>query len=154
MIDVGALGGLRAFEITEGGPYGWPAMSFSFFDRKIAGGGVLMGLWRTHADLMHRLLGNIRVAEFFDDASPDAVECDCVANLEAGASRGSLRMSRSVAMPNIYRIEFEHGWIEWDHDDGTRFRFRVDGGEMVKAEVQCDPRWSSGGRFFLRCHNS
>jgi hypothetical protein len=97
--------------------------------------------------LIQWLLGDVSVAEFFDDASAEGVECDCVANLTAGSARGSLRMSRSVTMPNVYRLEFEHGWIEWDHDDGTQFRFSVDGGETVKVEVQCDPRWSSGGRF-------
>jgi hypothetical protein len=50
-------------------------------------------------------------------------------------------------MPNVYRLEFEHGWIEWDHDDGNCFRFCVAGGEVVNGEVQCDPHWSSGARF-------
>lgn len=149
MIDVGALGMARAFEITEGGPYGWPAMSFSFFDRKVAGGGVLMDSGVHTLDLLQWLLGDIRVVEFFDDASTDGVECDCEANLAAGAAQGSLRMSRSVAMPNVYRLEFDRGWIEWDHDDGNRFRFCVAGGEMVNAEVQSDPRWSSGARFIF-----
>ena len=112
MIDVGALGAALAFEITEGGPYGWPAMSFSFFDRKIAGGGVLMDSGVHTLDLLQWLLGEIRVVEFFDDAVADGVECDCVANLTAGNAQGSLRMSRSVTMPNIYRMEFERGWIE------------------------------------------
>jgi predicted dehydrogenase len=147
VIDAGALGVARTFEITEGAPYGWPAMSFSFFDRKIAGGGVLMDSGVHTLDLIQWLLGEIRVVEFLDDASADGVECDCMANLMAGNARGSLRMSRSVTMPNVYRLEFERGWIEWDHDDGVRFRFCVDDGEVLKSEVQCDPRWSSGGRF-------
>ena len=147
MIDADAFGAARAFEITEGGPYGWPAMSFSFFDRKIAGGGVLMDSGVHTLDLLQWLLGEIRVVEFFDDASADGVECDCVANLTAGKAQGSLRMSRSVTMPNVYRLEFERGWIEWDHDDAVHFRLCVAGGNVVNAEVQCDPRWNSGARF-------
>ena len=147
MIDAGVLGAAQTFEITEGGPYDWPAMSFSCFDRKIAGGGVLMDSGVHTLDLLQWLLGEISVAEFFDDAAADGVECDCMANLRAGDAQGSLRMSRSVAMPNVYGLEFERGWIEWDHDDGTRFRFGVVGGEVVNAEVQCDPLWSSGSRF-------
>jgi predicted dehydrogenase len=147
MIDSRALGSACAFEITEGSPYGWPAMSFSFFDRKIAGGGVLMDSGVHTLDLLQWLMGETSVVEYFDDAAVDGVECDCEANLTAGTAQGSLRMSRSVAMPNVYRLEFERGWIEWDHDDGTRFRFCVAGGEVVNAEVQCDPRWSKGSRY-------
>jgi predicted dehydrogenase len=61
-------------------------------------------------------------------------------------------MSRSVELPNVYRLQFERGWIEWDHDDGTRFRFSstgqtMDGQTTVEAEVKCDARWASGARF-------
>lgn len=147
MIDAGALGAGRGFAIAEGGPYGWPAMSFSFFDRKIAGGGVLMDSGVHTLDLLQWLMGEIGVVEFFDDASTDGVECDCEAKLTAGGAEGRVRMSRSVTLPNVYRLEFERGWIEWDHDDGSRFRFAMAGGELVKAEVECDPRWKGGSRF-------
>lgn len=151
LVEAQALGAPRAFEITEGAPYGWPAMSFSFFDRKIAGGGVLLDSGVHSLDLMQWWLGSIGVVEFLDDAEPNAVECDCAAILTAGSARGSLRMSRSVALPNVYRLEFERGWIEWDHDDGTRFRFSAGGDETadaaVSCEVQCDARWAGGSRF-------
>jgi predicted dehydrogenase len=56
-------------------------------------------------------------------------------------------MSRSVELPNNYRLQFERGWIEWDHDDATRFRFSSDGNTTVDATVKCDARWASGSRF-------
>jgi len=102
-------------------------------------------------DLLQWWLGPIDVVEFLDDAAANGVECDCVAELHAIGARGSLRMSRSVELPNVYRLQFERGWIEWDHDDGTRFRFCSTGqsmdGQTVEAEVKCDARWASGGRF-------
>jgi predicted dehydrogenase len=112
-------------------------------------------------DLLQWWLGPIGVIEFLDDAAANGVECDCVAELQAGLSasaRGSLRMSRSVELPNVYRLQFERGWIEWDHDDGTKFRFSSTGQSIgqtmdertsVSAEVKCDARWASGGRFTL-----
>ena len=152
MVDSRALGALTLFEASEGAPYGWPAMSFSFFDRKISGGGVLMDSGVHTLDLLQWWLGPIEVVEFLDDAAVNGVECDCVAELRAVGARGSLRMSRSVELPNVYRLQFERGWIEWDHDDGARFRFSstgqaMDGQTTVEAEVKCDVRWAGGGRF-------
>ncbi|MFZ0910164.1 MAG: Gfo/Idh/MocA family oxidoreductase, partial [Candidatus Acidiferrales bacterium] len=147
LVESQALGAPRAFEITEGAPYQWPAMSFSVFDRKISGGGVLIDSGVHLLDLLQWWLGQIGVVEFLDDAELNGVECDCVATVTAGKARGSLRMSRSVALPNVYRLEFDRGWIEWDHDDGSRFRFSSGGQEVVGAEVQCDERWASGSRF-------
>jgi predicted dehydrogenase len=147
MIASGAFGAPISFELTEGAPYGWPAMSFSFFDRRISGGGVLMDSGVHALDLLQWWLAPIEVGEFFDDAAPNGVECDCVAELYAGKARGSLRMSRSVQLPNVYRLQFEHGWIEWDHDDGTRFRFSLNGETTVEATAKCDARFAGGGRY-------
>jgi len=147
LVDARAFGAPRAFEITEGAPYQWPAMSFSFFDRKIAGGGALIDSGVHLLDLLQWWFGQIEVVEFLDDAQLNGVECDCSAILTAGSARGSLRMSRSVALPNVYRLEFDRGWIEWDHDEGSRLRFSTGGQEAVFAEVQCDPRWVNGSRF-------
>lgn len=147
IVDARAFGALTSFEATEGAPYGWPAMSFSFFDRKISGGGVLMDSGVHTLDLLQWWIGKIDVSEFFDDAATNGVECDCVAELHAAGARGSLRMSRSVELPNVYRLQFERGWIEWDHDDATRFRFSSDGQTAVDATIDCDVRWAGGGRF-------
>jgi predicted dehydrogenase len=147
MVDARALGALTSFEASEGGPYGWPAMSFSFFDRKVAGGGVLMDSGVHTLDLLQWWLGPIEVVEFLDDAAPNGVECDCVAELQAHGARGSLRMSRSVELPNNYRLQFERGWIEWDHDNATQFRFSSNQQTTVEANVRCEPRWASGSRF-------
>jgi predicted dehydrogenase len=147
MIDAHGLGALISFEATDGAPYAWPAMSNSFFDRKMSGGGVLIDSGVHTLDLLQWWLGPIEVIEFFDDAVANGIECDCIAELSVGPAAGSLRMSRSVELPNVYHLQFERGWIDWDHDDGTRFRFSSDGRTTVEAAIKCDSRWAGGGRY-------
>jgi predicted dehydrogenase len=149
MIESGALGALTSFDVSEGSPYGWPAMSFSFFDRSVSGGGVLMDSGVHTLDLLQWWLGQIEVVEFLDDAAPNGVECDCVAELSVAGARGTLRMSRSVELPNIYRLQFERGWIEWNHDDATHFRFSSDGQRAIDATVEYAARWAGGSRFIF-----
>jgi len=122
IIDSGLLGRVIHFDFAEGEPYNWPAQSDSFFSRELAGGGVLMDAGAHTTDLMLWWFGDYESVVYRDDGHITGVESDLAADMvmKSGAT-GRLRISRSLQLPNKYRIECEHGWILWNCDDVNHF---------------------------------
>jgi predicted dehydrogenase len=126
IIDIGMLGRVQSFTFLEGETYSWPAASASFFDRKQAGGGVLIDAGAHMIDLLLWWLGDVEEVEYADDAM-GGVEANCVMHLrmKSGAS-GTVQLSRDWPLPNRYVIECENGWLTYVCDvvDRIEYGFR------------------------------
>lgn len=69
LIIDGAFGTLQSVTIKEGSVYSWPVTTASFWDRELAGGGVLVDVGSHVLDLIYFLLGDIpQVVQHFDDS--------------------------------------------------------------------------------------
>lgn len=105
------LGAVKHFEISEGGPFNWPAQSASFFQKSNSQGGVLADLGVHVLDLLIWWLGMPEQVVYEDDAM-GGLEANCRLGLAfAGGVTGSVRLSRDTQLPNRTIIECERGWL-------------------------------------------
>jgi predicted dehydrogenase len=111
------LGTVQSFQFSEGAAFSWPARSSSFFDKRQAGGGVLLDLGSHVLDLLHWWLGEPKEVEYEGDAM-GGVEVNCRLHLQyANGNHGTVRLSRDCQLKNECYMEFERGWIRWNLTD-------------------------------------
>jgi predicted dehydrogenase len=110
LIDNHALGSVTAFLCEEGYPFEWPLQSTYAFEKKRAGGGVLMDLGSHVVDTLIYLFGDIKVQSYFDD-SYGGVEANCVIHLRYHGVSGKVRLSREKRLKNMLSISFERGTV-------------------------------------------
>lgn len=105
------LGAPRSFEWSEGGTFGWPAVSSSFFQKTASGGGVFADLGAHVIDLLLWWFGNPDNAIYEDDAM-GGLEANASLKLHfPGDISGRLRLSRDTNFPNGTRVYFERGSV-------------------------------------------
>jgi len=113
LIEEKRFGRLLSFEAKEGGPFGWPARSASFFDRKEGGGGVLLDNGIHALDLLFWWFGQPNAFIYEDDAM-GGVETNCRVAMDYGDFKGSLQLSWDYEIaPSGYFLKFENAWIHW-----------------------------------------
>ena len=112
MISESTLGKVKSFCIAEGVNFNWPAQSASFFKRATAGGGVLIDIGAHALDLMLWWFGQPTNVQYEDDAM-GGLEANCRISIQYSDFCGEVRLSRDWPLSNIYRIDFERGWVEW-----------------------------------------
>ena len=115
LIEKGDLGGIKSFNFEEGTIFSWPTVSGFFFDRKKAGGGVLMDIGVHVIDLLFWWIPyKVEYIKYRDD-NLGGVEAFADVELELkGGIKGRIRLSRLSKLKNIYSIQCEHGAIEWN----------------------------------------
>jgi predicted dehydrogenase len=109
----GRLGRVRSVQVTEGGPFDWPAATASFFDRASAGGGVFLDVGAHVLDVLFWWLGAPNGLRYRDDAA-GGLEANCLAELtwQSGAT-ASVRLSRDWRTPGLTRVLLEGGELRW-----------------------------------------
>ncbi|WP_218081033.1 Gfo/Idh/MocA family protein [Anthocerotibacter panamensis] len=113
LLKTEALGPVRSFDFREGGSFGWPAQSASFFQKKSAGGGVFLDIGVHVLDLMLWWFGDPQGVRYADDAM-GGLEANCRLDLTyPGGVTGQVRLSRDWGLANRYVIQCEKGWLGW-----------------------------------------
>jgi len=115
IIDSQYLGPIKSFEFDEGTIFNWPTTSGFYFDKKLAGGGVLIDIGVHVLDLLLWWFGNgLRKVDYRDD-NLGGVEAVADINIQLSNNiEGFIKLSRLSILKNKYKIYFENGFIEWD----------------------------------------
>ncbi|HVU32052.1 MAG TPA: Gfo/Idh/MocA family oxidoreductase [Opitutaceae bacterium] len=122
------FGRLQSFDVREGGPFNWPAATPSFFDRKQAGGGVLLDAGVHVLDLLLWWLGEPTHVAYADDAQ-GGLEATCRIELgyPAESIRGTVLLSRDWKTSNQWLLEFERATVLWRVGEANRLEIRPRG---------------------------
>lgn len=111
-------GEVLKIEIDEGGVYGWPVMSNSFWKKETAGGGVLIDTGSHSVDLVSFLFdGNIDINDYLDD-SRGGVEANAYLTLKSNETIIKINLSRNRPMSNTMKIFFKNGIIVFNATNG------------------------------------
>ena len=111
-ISNGILGEITEFHFSDGGPYGWPVATDSFWRKETAGGGVLMDTGAHTLDQMIWWLGMPEKVKYRDDAL-GGVEADCELSLILpNGAEGKLELSRTRPMRGTAVIRGSKGAFE------------------------------------------
>lgn len=114
LVESETLGKLTGFRMIEGAVHNWPTVSGFFFDKKMAGGGILMDLGAHLVDLLLWWVNDYPSDIRYRDDAFGGVESECEIDLKFGPSiSGSIVMSRLKDLGGSYRLEFERGSAEF-----------------------------------------
>lgn len=133
------FGPLLAVDIAEGGKFGWPAATDSFFRREQTPGGVLLDIGVHVLDLLLWWLGEPTSFSYADDAR-DGLEANCrLTAAFAGGTRLNLRLSRDWKTPNTYVFRFARATIHSRVNSSNQLELTFDGVPMTFAAELRDP---------------
>jgi predicted dehydrogenase len=119
MLEARVIGEIRRFRCFEGGTFGWPVRSSSYFERSTSGGGVLIDLGPHLLDLLLWWLGAPAQVAYEDDAM-GGVEANCRLCLSYDGFAGEVRLSRDWHRPNRYVFEGTAGTLAWTAPEADR----------------------------------
>jgi predicted dehydrogenase len=150
-IGLGALGKIRRLEMQCGGVFGWPSRSGFYFDKKQAGGGVIIDMGCHLFDLTRWLLEEELsiVSVQAEDRMKRGVEDE--ADIRAASESGTeivLGLSRNRSLGNVLHVEGEKGVLSCNiyrkglHIDASGIRIC---GQVGKVTIQ---QQRGGSAFF------
>jgi predicted dehydrogenase/nucleoside-diphosphate-sugar epimerase len=112
LLESGALGTIRSFDIREGFVFNWATSSDALLRRDLAAGGVLMDTGAHTLDLLLWWLGDVASLTYRDDAA-HGVEADCVLDcIMASGAVGRVELSRTRDLRGTIVIEGTDGFVE------------------------------------------
>ena len=139
LIEQQTFGALRSVQIAEGGKFGWPAATDSFFRKEQTAGGVLLDIGVHVFDLLLWWLGEPVGFSYADDAA-GGLEANCRfrGDFPAGVSV-AVQLSRDWATPNCYTFRFERATVHCRVNASNHLELTLDGLPMTFAAELRDP---------------
>jgi predicted dehydrogenase len=120
MLAANVIGEITSFDFLEGDVFRWPVTSAAYFDRRMAGGGVLMDIGAHALDLMVWWLGEPVDTQYEDDAM-GGIEVNCRLRCRfASGLAGQVRLSRDHPLANRYTLHGTRGWLSWQANEANR----------------------------------
>jgi predicted dehydrogenase len=138
-IEGKTFGALQSVAIAEGGKFGWPAASDSFFRKEQTPGGVLLDIGVHVLDLLLWWLGEPLEFSYQDDAL-DGLEANALLN--ASFSNGitaTVRLSRDWGTLNTYTFRFDRATVHLRVNQANRVEITLDGLPMTFAAELREP---------------
>ncbi|MBX9879499.1 MAG: Gfo/Idh/MocA family oxidoreductase [Candidatus Obscuribacterales bacterium] len=128
------LGKAISFNFSEGSPFQWPAATGSLFNKKEAGGGVLMDLGVHLLDLALWFFGDVESSQEYEDDAMGGVEANCRLQLKfRNGVSGKVRLSRDWFLDNKYAIDCEKGSVTWGITQATKIEVVSSDASAMKA---------------------
>ncbi len=141
----GILGRVWSFDVRDGFVFNWPMASTFFFERKTAGGGVMMDMGVHVLDQLVWWLGDIESLDYRDNCY-GGVESDCLVHVRMQSGvEGVVELSRTRNLRNTIIIRGERGELEV----GTfqNFLFLRVPGEPLEMKAVCGVREDVPGQI-------
>jgi len=133
LIQQQTFGPLQTVEIVEGGKFGWPAATDSFFRKDQTPGGVLLDIGVHVLDLLLWWLGEPTAISYADDAD-GGLEANCRFRGEfAGGVKVAMQLSRDWATANCYVFRFERATVHSRVNASNQLEVTLDGVPLTFA---------------------
>jgi nucleoside-diphosphate-sugar epimerase len=113
ILQAESLGPLTSFDVRLGTPPPAAARSPEYWDRRIAGGGVLVDPGAHMLDLLAWWIGPLTATSLVDDAD-GGVEAEVLAHVAAGGATGIVELSRLRTLRNSIVLTGTKGRLELD----------------------------------------
>jgi predicted dehydrogenase len=137
IITAGTLGALTGFDFREGTVFSWPTVTGFIFDKKKAGGGVLMDIGVHLLDLLFWWIDD-EVASFqYADDSLDGLEA--TAEIQMTFRRGvtgHVKLTRLAVLNNFYTFYFENGVLSWNPFTPRRIYIRKNDKQITSLKTK------------------
>lgn len=153
----GLLGNLLGYEWQSGGALDWKSASGFYFDRALAGGGVLIDLGVHLLDSLLDWFGPIVDVDYEDDDWGSGIEANCFLRTRHSGAHGTivgnLRMSRTFPLDNRLLVRGSEGTAEINHHDLDALVLHRSIGEQAVNDtlrLQDNP---GGGAFYRQLDN-
>lgn len=139
LIEQRTFGALHTVEIAEGGKFGWPAATDSFFRKDQTSGGVLLDIGVHVLDLLLWWLGEPVDFSYADDAA-GGLEANCRFRGEfPGGVRVTVQLSRDWATANCYVFRFDRATVHCRVNAGNQLELTLDGLPLTFAAELREP---------------
>lgn len=138
LVDNKSLGHVVRYSIAEGGPFGWGAVSATFFQKAHSQGGVLHDHGAHVLDLVLHWFGE-PVRLVYEDDEAGGLETNCKLQMwHKNGVEGVVRLSREWITANRNHFEFECGWVGWNTGNSNSMEVGLGGTSSVYKITLCE----------------